>query len=111
MDVSFLISDLCVRDPDMQQRSVEDVRGDPITWTIELSVHPISMQSMGRSCSIKYNHGGYRTWNARDVLQLHARDEHVDTDTYSLGYNPEVPSRLPIFPPSNLTAVDDAVQT
>ena len=86
--------------------SVEAVQGDAFQSSITLSVREISMQDLGRSCHVRYNHVGSHQWgtpSAPALVQnpgneLRPRQLEVAAQLFQLGYSPNVPERLPIFP-------------
>ena len=91
--------------------SVEEVKGDAFTLGISLTVKPIGMHGIGRSCHVRYNQVGSHRWGVNEMTGLSKRQLEVDTQLVQLGYSPTVPARLPIYPApdSNLSFVPENI--
>lgn len=65
------------------------------------------MRDIIKSFGVKYNHNGARSWAATDIDNLSRRDEHTIDEVFNVGFNPQIDSRLALFPPN--TTLDDSV--
>lgn len=82
---------------------LEDASG----WRLTFLVESVAMRDIIRSFGVKYNHNGARSWAAAEVIGQSRRDEHGEDTTFNVGFNPDLGSRLPLFPPN--TTLDDGV--
>ena len=71
----------------------------------------IGMHGVGRTCRIKYDSSGHKAWSTGDLPSLSRRDEHSIANATTLGYGPDLPARLTLFPPTpdNLTIVPEVI--
>ena len=60
------------------------------------------MKDLGRSFGVRYAHEGGKS-------ELVRRAPEGFDEVYSAGYTPDIPTRIPLFPPN--TTVDDTVPT
>lgn len=76
--------------------------------TLTIPATPVPLRDVVRSFAVRYDHAGASTWDARDAVGgLARRDEHALDDLFNFGFNPDIPARMPLFPPN--TTLDDGV--
>lgn len=80
---------------------------DASSWRLTFLVEPVAIRDIIKSFGVRYNHNGARSWAAAEVIRQSRRDEHGKDTTFNVGFNPDLGSRLPLFPPN--TTLDDGV--
>ena len=75
---------------------------------VELSALPIGIHGAGRSATVTYTSPGF--WQDPGDIILLERGEPVTDELVYAGFNPVIPPRLLLYPPSsNLTSVPDSI--
>ena len=87
--------------------SVSSMQEDASDRLLTFLVKPVVMRDIVKSFGVTYNHNGASVWNNGHVRDFSPRDEHGFDDVYNFGFNPDLASRLPLFPPNS--TIDDGV--
>ena len=78
--------------------SVQDVRGSEDRLVVELSILPVGMETLGHSCSIRYEHNAAGVWQTEEQYQLQKRAVSGQSLSTPGSINVPLPKHATLFP-------------